>query len=99
MRKMNLLKHFMKLLTFLLSLMVVVSLTLVPVYAKLDSEKEKKDKPDKAAAKVLRHMEKMEKKFPKINGKKKQVEEELDNGTVTPFGSCSRCHTPAQGAP
>jgi hypothetical protein len=89
----------MKLLTALLSLIVLVSLTLVPVYAKLDSEKEKKDKPDKAVANVLRHMEKMEKKFPKINGKKKQVEEELGNGTVTPFGSCSRCHETQSGAP
>ena len=82
-------KHIMKLLAALLSLMVVVSLTLGPVYAKLDSDKEKRDR---AAAKVLRHMDKMEKKFPKINGQKKQVEEDLSNGCVSPFGTCSRCH-------
>jgi hypothetical protein len=99
MQKVTLLKHFTKLCTFLFSLVFFVFLTLSSAHAKLDSDENKKDKSEKAAAKVMRHMEKMEKKFPKIQGKKKEVEEELSNGSLTPFGACSRCHVMEQQAP
>ena len=76
--------------------LVVISLTFTPVFAKMDENKQAK-KADKAAARVMRHMEKMKEKCPAIDGKKKQVEEELGNGTVTPRGSCSRCHEEGSG--
>lgn len=83
-------KHSFKLTTFLLSVLVSVSFTMSPVHGKSDSDK---DKIDKATARVSRHMEKMKQKCPRINEKKKQVEEKLKNGTMSPHEACSRCHT------
>ena len=98
MAKTGLAKYFNRLYRYVLCalLLIVISLTFAPVSARMDAEKEAK-KADKAAARVLRHMEKMQEKCPAIGGKKKQVEEELYNGTVTPRGSCSHCHEEGPG--
>jgi hypothetical protein len=55
-------------------------------------QKDTKYKDDKAAAKVIEHMEKMKEKCPEIDGKKKEIEEELNSGTETPHGACAHCH-------
>jgi hypothetical protein len=96
MAKTSLAKYFRKLSVFCLCalLLTVISLTFGPVYAKMDSDK---NKDDKAAAKVIEHMEKMKEKCPEIGGKKKQVEEKLNSGTETPHGACAHCHTGGTG--
>jgi hypothetical protein len=50
------------------------------------------NKIDKATAKVTRHMDKMKQKCPGIDGKKKQIEQKLRNGTIRPKDACSHCH-------
>ncbi len=97
MTKITLLKRFLKFFTFLLSVLVLlISLTVSPVYAKMDSEG---NKVDKAKDKVIRHMEKMKEKCPWIDEKKKQVEKKLNNGTMSWHKSCLHCHEEGQGAP
>jgi hypothetical protein len=64
-------------------------LTFGPVFAKTGSEKNI----DKEAAKVIRHMDIMKEKCPEIDGKKKEIEKKLNNGTETPHGACVHCHT------
>ena len=90
MEKKFLSKCFLKSTTFLLSMLVLISLKMSPIYAELNSDN---DKSDKAAARVSSHMEKMKQKCPGINGKKKQIEEKLNNGTMRPEDACSHCHT------
>ncbi len=96
MTKITLLKRFFKFSTFLLSLLVLlISLTVSPVYARMD----KPDKVEKAEDKVIRHMEKMKEKCPSIDEKKKQVEKKLKDGTISWHKSCLYCHEEGQGAP
>ena len=97
MTRITLPKRLLKSSTFLLSVLVLlVSLTLSPAYAKMDSEG---NKVDKAEDKVIRHMEKMKEKCPWIDEKKKQVEKKLENGTMLWHKSCTHCHEEGQGAP
>lgn len=98
MAKTSLAKYFRGLCVFSLCalLLTVITLTFQPVSAKMDSAKNKNDK---AAAKVIKHMEKMKEKCPEIDGKKKEIEEKFNNGTETPHGACAHCHIPGQGGP
>jgi hypothetical protein len=77
-------------------LLLVMSLTASPVLATMDSNG---NQTDEAMAAIMEHMEMMEKKSPSISDRKEEIVQDLNNGTVTPKAACSRCHTPAQGAP
>ena len=77
-------------------LLMVISLTTDPVSAKNVSNR---DEGDKATARISRHMEKMQEKSPQIAEKKKEVEEKLKSGAITPKKACSHCHVSGQGAP
>ncbi len=96
MARISLAKYFGKLSVFCLCtlLLTVIILTFQPVFARTDSEK---NKDDKAAAKVIEHMEKMKEKCPEIDGKKKEIEEKLNSGTETPHGACAHCHIEGPG--
>ena len=96
MTRITLPKRLLKFSTFLLSVLVLlISLTVSPVYARMN----KPDKVEKAEDKVIRHMEKMKEKCPSIDEKKKQVEKKLKDGTMSWHKSCLHCHEEGQGAP
>ncbi len=96
MTRITLPKRLLKFSTFLLSVLVLlISLTVSPVYARMN----KPDKVEKAEDKVIRHMEKMKEKCPSIDEKKKQVEKKLKDGTISWHKSCLHCHEEGQGAP
>lgn len=83
-------KRFRQLSTLLLSLLLLISLTMSPVLAKMKSGGKNIDK---TTARVTKHMEKMRQKCPGIEEKKiRQVEEKLRNGTIRPKDACSHCH-------
>ncbi len=71
---------------FMLSL---ICLTVMPVTADAESSG---NAIDMARDSVIRHMNIMGQKFPEINQKVLQLEEDLTNGVVSPQQSCSNCH-------
>ena len=100
MARMNLVKYFLRLSVFLLSLLLSISVTMDPVYADSDG-----DKINKAAYRVTRHIEKMRQKT-KMHGPRTAlgvrqitdeevslIEQKLENGTMRPKEACSHCHT------
>ena len=103
MARMTLAKHFLRLSIFLLTLLLLISLTMSPpVYADPGSDG---DKINKAAYRVTRHIEKMRQKT-KMQGPRtalgvrqitdvevSQIEQKLEKGTMRPKEACSHCHT------
>lgn len=89
MARMTLVKYYLKLSTLLFSLILLVFLAMGTVLAQMDLDG---NKIDKTTAKVTRHMDKMKQKYPGIDGKKKQIEQKLRNGTMRPKDACSHCH-------
>jgi hypothetical protein len=81
-------KVFLKLSPFLLSVPLLVSLTMSPVSANANSGG---DQTDTATETLIRHMNLMVEKFPEMEGKKAQVQEQLSNGKM-PHEACSHCH-------
>jgi hypothetical protein len=98
MNRIRLAKYVRRLYVFFLCalLLTVITLTFGSAFAKMDWAKNKNDK---AAAKVINHMEKMKEKCPWIDEKKKQVEKKLQDGTISWHKSCLHCHEEGQGAP
>ena len=102
MARMTLAKYLLELSIFLLSLLLLTSVTMCPVYA--DSESHG-DKMNKAAYRVTTHMEKMRQNT-KMQGPRtalevrqitdvevSQIEQQLQDGTMRPKEACSHCHT------
>ena len=93
MAKITLARHFSKLSTFLSSLLLLVCLTMSPVYADSGSNA---DKIDKAINMIRTHMESIKQNNPAITGmdeKARQTEEQLRAGTISVKESCFNCHT------
>jgi len=80
----------------LVFLFLVIHLTVTPLFDTLVAQEGTEDTEMEM---VIGHMGIMMEQHPEKAQKREQVEEELNNGTLTPKGACSRCHTPAQGAP
>jgi hypothetical protein len=80
-------KYFLKSVPFL-SLLLLATLILAQSYGTLASER---GSPDTAEAALKRHMALMVQKFPEIEGKRAQVQEELAKGKM-PHEACSHCH-------
>lgn len=71
---------------FMLSL---ICLTVMPVTADAESSG---NAIDMARDSVIRHMNIMRQKFPEIDEKVRQTEEELSSGAMSPLRACSNCH-------
>ena len=78
----------------LLSLLLLVTLTLTPLYGTLRSEE---GNVDTAEATLTKHMDIMIQQFPEMEGKKTQVQEQLANGKM-PHEACSHCHIKQGGS-
>jgi hypothetical protein len=76
--------------------MLVTLLTISPLCDTLAVEQGTEDT---GVEMVIRHMGIVLEKKPEIAQKRKQVEEELGNGTMCPKEACAHCHMPGQGAP
>ena len=93
MAKTTLAKHVSKLLTLLSSLVLVLCLTVGPLYANSGS---KQDQINMAVDTLKRHVEKVKESNPGISGideKARQTEEGLRAGAISLKDSCSNCHT------
>ena len=98
MAKITLAKHLWKLSTFLPCLLLLVALTVTPLYAFAASNG---DKIDMTINMIRIHVEKVKQGNPAISGideKVRQTEEKLREGTISPRQACSNCHTKGQGS-
>ena len=86
-------KRFLKL-SLLVSLLLLSTLTLTPVYGILASEE---GSVNTAEATLTKHMDTMAQKFPEMEGKRAQVKEQLANGKM-PHEACSHCHIKGGGS-
>ena len=89
MRKTVLRNHVLKLPALIISLLSLISLGIGPVNAGLGSEGQKLNT---AKDMVIRHMDAMRQRFPEIDEKVRQTEEELSSGAMSPLRACSNCH-------
>ncbi len=81
---------------FLLFLSLSSSFTIMPLYA---SSNAGEDQTDIAPGTLLiRHMNIMVEKFPGIDEKRTQVQEQLEDGKMMPHEACSNCHIRGQSS-
>lgn len=99
MAKITLAKHFSKLPTFLPSLLLLISLTVTPLYAIAGTNG---DNIDTAISMIRTHMEKVKQGNPAISGideRARQTEERLRAGTISLKEACSNCHIRGDSKP
>lgn len=82
----------LNMLVFPLFVLLSVALTMSSLYADFDTDGTQKDRTTET---LMRHMNIVTGKFPEMDGKKTQVQEQLANGK-TPHEACSHCHIQGQ---
>lgn len=96
MARKTLANHLLKLSTYLLSLLLLVSLTIGSVYADSASKSDKTDMTIKDE--IRTHMEMTGLQNPEIDKKLRQLEEKLSTG-MSFKDSCTHCHIKQGGKP
>jgi len=79
-------------LVFLLFVLLSVAFTMNPSYADFDTDG---GQTDRTTETLIRHMNIVTGRFPEMDGKKAQVQEQLANGK-RPHEACSHCHIKGQ---
>ncbi|MDY6990738.1 MAG: hypothetical protein SWQ30_22075 [Thermodesulfobacteriota bacterium] len=84
----------LRIVVFLLFALLSISLTMAQAYANSDAGG---GKSDMATETLRRHINLMAGRFPGLDEKKGQVEEQLANGKM-PHEACSNCHIKEEGS-